>query len=80
MLDVFFQGQTLYIGHISGMVSPIDVKRKRGASVGFWVNYVTPTYDRTHDWPLIFSRLNFKIAVSHELLSGWCVTNRKQIK
>ena len=37
------------IGHISGMVGPIDEKRKGGASVGYWVNYVTLTFDLTHD-------------------------------
>ena len=33
------------IGHILGMFGPIDVKRKGGASVGYWVNYVTLTFD-----------------------------------
>ena len=37
---------------ISGMVGPIDVKRKGGASVGYWVNYVTLTFDLTHDLDL----------------------------
>ena len=32
------------IGHISGMVGPVDVKRKGGALVGYWVNYVTLTF------------------------------------
>ena len=40
------------IGHISGMVGPIDVKRKGGTSVGYWVNYVTLTFDLTHDLDL----------------------------
>ena len=31
--DVFVQGQTLF-GHISGIVGPIDVKRKGSALVG----------------------------------------------
>ena len=34
------------VGHISGMVGPIDVKRKGGK--GYWVNYVTLTVDLTH--------------------------------
>ena len=42
------------IGHISGLVGPIDVKRKGGASVGYWVNYVTLTFDLTHDLDLWF--------------------------
>ena len=44
------------IGHISGMVGPIDVKRKGGALVGYWVNYVTFTFDLTHDLHLVVSR------------------------
>ena len=44
----FFKVKHLF-GHISGMVGPIDVKRKGGASVGYWVNYVTLTFDLTHD-------------------------------
>ena len=48
--DVFFcQGQTLL--DIS-QVGPIDVKRKGGASVGYWMNYVTLTFDLTHDLDL----------------------------
>ena len=38
-----------YFGHISGMVSPIDVKLKGGALVGYWAQYVTLTFDLTHD-------------------------------
>ena len=51
------------IGHISGMVGPIDVKRKGGASVGYWVNYVTMTFDLTHDLDLVVSRSKFEIAL-----------------
>ena len=61
------------------MVGPIDVKQKGGASVGYWVNYVTLTFDLTHEIDLWFSRSNFKIAVSEVLLSDWCETKRKQI-
>ena len=32
------------------MAGPIDVKRK-GASVGYWMNHVTLTFDLTHDLP-----------------------------
>ena len=38
-----------YFGHISGMVCPIDVKRKGSAWVGYSVQYVTFTFDLTHD-------------------------------
>ena len=57
------------------MVGPIDVKQKGGALVG--VNYVTLTFDLTHDLDLWFVKV--KIAVSKELLSDWCETKRKQI-
>ena len=40
------------IGLISGMIGPIDEKRKGGASVGYCVNYVTLTFDLTHDLDL----------------------------
>ena len=41
-----------YFGHISGMVGPIDVKRKGSALVGYWVQYMTLTFDLTHDLDL----------------------------
>ena len=51
------------IRHISGVVGPIDVKQKGGASVGYWVNYVTFTYNLTHDEiGLEVSRSKFEIA------------------
>ena len=51
------------IGHISEMVGPIDVKRIGGASVGYWVNYVTSTFDHLTTLMTLtfdFSRSNFK--------------------
>ena len=54
------------IGHISGMVGPIDVKRKGGASVGYCVNYVTLTFDLTHDLDLVVSKSKFEIALFEE--------------
>ena len=48
------------------MVGPIDVKRKGGASVGYWVNYVTLTFDLTHDLDLVVSRSKFEIALFEE--------------
>ena len=54
---------------MSGKVGPVDVKLKEGASVGFWVNYVTSTFDLTHDLGLALWRSYFEIAVSQELLS-----------
>ena len=48
------------IAHISGMIGLIDVKRKGGASVGYWVNYVTLTFDLTHDLDFRFFKINFQ--------------------
>ena len=31
------------------MVGLIDMKQKRNALVGYWINYVTLTFDLTHD-------------------------------
>ena len=58
------------IEHISGMVGPIDVKWKGGASVGYWVNYVTLIFDLTHDIDLVVSRSKFEIALFEEW-RGW---------
>ena len=49
----------LYFGHISGMVGPIDVKRKGSASVGYWVQYVTLTFYLTHDLDLGCFKVKF---------------------
>ena len=48
-----------YFGHISGMVGPIDVKQKGSASVGCWVQYVTLTFDLTHDLDLGCFKVKF---------------------
>ena len=48
------------------MVGPIDVKRKGGASDGYWVNYVILTFDLTHDLDLVVSRSKFEIALFEE--------------
>ena len=49
-----------YFGHISGMVGPIDVKRKGSALVGNWVQYVTLTFDLTHDLDLGCFKVKFR--------------------
>ena len=59
------------IGHISGMVGPIDVKWIGGASDGYWVNYVTLTFDLTHDLDLVVSRSKFEIAFFEEWGADW---------
>ena len=50
-----------YCGHISGMVGPIDVKRKGSALVGYWVQYVTwLTFELTHDLDLECFKVKFR--------------------
>ena len=49
-----------YFGHISGMVGPINVKRKRSASVGYWAQYVTLIFDLTHDLGLGCFKVKFR--------------------
>ena len=57
------------------MVGLIDVKWKGGALVGYWVNYVTFTFDLTHDLDLVVSRSKFEIDLFEEWGGGWgCVT------
>ena len=48
-----------YFGHISGMVGPIDVKQKGSALVGYWVQYMTLTFDLTHDLDLGCFKVKF---------------------
>ena len=55
-----------YFGHISGMIGPIDVKRKGSASVGYWIQYVTLTFDLTHDLGLGY----FKVKFRNSFISG----------
>ena len=61
----------LSIGQISGMVGPIDVKRKGGASVEYWVDYVTLTFNLTHDLDLVVSRSKFEIALFEKWRVDW---------
>ena len=49
-----------YFGHISGMFGPIDVKRIGSALVGYWVQYVTLTFDLTHDLDLGCFKVKFR--------------------
>ena len=41
------------------MVGPIDLKWKGSASGGYYVNYVTLTFDLTHNLDLEFFRVKF---------------------
>ena len=49
-----------YFSHISGMVGPIDVKQKGNALVGYWVQYMTLTFDLTHDLDLGCFKVKFR--------------------
>ena len=49
-----------YFGHISGMVARIDAKWKWSALVGCWVQYVTLTFDLTHDLDLGCFKVKFR--------------------
>ena len=60
------------------MIGPINVKRKGGASVGYWANYVTLTFDLTHDIDLVVSRSNFEIALFEEWV-GWLRWNKRDV-
>ena len=57
-----------YFGHISGMVGPIDVKRKGSASVGYWTQYVTLTFDLTHDLGLGCFKVKFRNSSFSEIV------------
>ena len=60
------------------MVGQIDVKRKGGASVGYWVYYVTLTFDLTHDLDLVVLRSKFEIALFEEW-GGWLTWNERDV-
>ena len=49
-----------YFGHMSGTVGPVDVKRKGSALVGYWVWYVTLTFDLTHHLDLRCFKVKFR--------------------
>ena len=49
-----------YFCHISGMVGPIDVKQKGSALVWCRVQYVTLTFDLTHDLDLGCFKVKFR--------------------
>ena len=65
------------IGHISGMVGPIDVKQKGGALVGYWVNYVALTFDLTHDLDLWFFKDKFQNSCIWGIVI-WLMWNKKK--
>ena len=59
-----------FFWHISGILGTIDVKWRGSASVGYWVYYVTLTFDLTHDLDLGFFKVKFRKPVFYEL-SVW---------
>ena len=56
---MFFQGKTLFWPYLRNGW-PIDVKRKGSALVGYWVQYVTLTFDLTHDLDLGCFNVKFR--------------------
>ena len=54
------------------MVAPIDVKWKRSALVGYWVQYVTLIFDLTDD----FDFGCFKVKISGIV---WLMWNEKEV-
>ena len=42
------------------MVGPIDVKRNGSAAFGYWAQYVTFTFDLTHDLDLGCFKVKFQ--------------------
>ena len=64
-------------GHVSGMVGQIDMKRKWCASVGYWVNSVTLTFDLYHDLDLWFSIVKFQNSCTSGFVI-WLMWNRKK--
>ena len=66
LLSIFFSPSEAKhsIGHILVVVGLIDVKQKGGLSVGYWVNYVTLTFDLTHDLDLEIFKVNFCLTLT----------------
>ena len=59
------------------MIGSIDVKQKEGALIGYWLNYVTLTFDLTHDLDLWF----FKVKFQNTCIWGiviWLMWNEKK--
>ena len=68
-----------YFGHISGMVSPIDVKWKGSALVGYWVQYMTLTFGLTHDLDLGCFNVKFQNSSIRNCWPDWCEMKRKWV-
>ena len=61
--DVFFNVKYT-IGHI---LSWLDMKQKANALVGYWITYVTLTFDFIFDFDLGVFNVNFEKVVSQHL-------------
>ena len=60
------------------MVGLIDLKQKRGASVvGYWVTYVTLTFDLFHDIDLGFFEIKFQNGCTLGIVI-WLMWNEKK--
>ena len=80
--DVFWStSHTFYWKHLRNGWSDWR-ETTRGASVGFWVNYVTLTFDLTHDLVVGYSKLKFITSCisGMKLLCGWYESKTEQIK
>ena len=62
------------------MVCPIHVKREGGASVGYWVKYVTLTFDLTHDLDLWFFKVKFQNSCIWGIVISVIDMKQKEIK
>ena len=62
---MYFSKVKQFIGHISRIGDPSYVKRKGWASVGYWMNYLSSTFDLTHDFDS-----GFKAKFRNSAISG----------
>ena len=67
--QMYFFKVKLSINHISGMVGPTDMKQKGSGSVGYWINWLTLTFD-IPPWPWIF-KVTFWNSSLH-IRNCWC--------
>ena len=63
--------ETLFLPQISLKISDVffDVKQKGYASVGYWVNYVTLTFDLTHDLDFVVDWGDFRRRLAVDISS-----------
>ena len=73
--DVFFQGQTLFWPYLrNGWFDWCE--KKRSALVGHWVQYMTLTFDLTHDFDLGVSRSGSEKLYLRNGAANWWWTKR----